>query len=343
VNDGTSVGEVAAVLDNDPDSFWTTTDNPQEVMLTVDLPAPVRANLLMLQEHIASGQRVEAFELEIFKEGEWQPVANGTTVGYKSLLRFADSTFSRFRIRFTQFRIRPTVSSLGLFFTPPILSAPKITRDSSGMVTIKPPTGTFARYTLDGSEPTDSSPRYLDPISLPNGGVVTAQTFPLSPDSEVNESGNAFAQAQFGLAKAKWKIVDCDSHDGDEGQPSKEIDDNPATYWHTRFRDKVDAMPHHVTVDMGEVVPISGFIYTPRQDQWEGGIITQAKFEVSEDGENWISAVDGYDFDNIVNSRKQQTIKLPEALTARYFRLTALQTAHNNDFASAAEISVLVE
>ena len=27
--------------------------------------------VLTLQEHIASGQRVEAFEVEVFKDGEW--------------------------------------------------------------------------------------------------------------------------------------------------------------------------------------------------------------------------------------------------------------------------------
>ena len=60
VADGRSVGDVATLLDEDPDTFWTTTDKPTAVVLTAELPAPVRANCLMLQEHIASGQRVES-------------------------------------------------------------------------------------------------------------------------------------------------------------------------------------------------------------------------------------------------------------------------------------------
>ena len=110
-----------------------------------------------------------------------QPAAR--LIGYKRLVRFPDATISRLRIRFTQFRVRPTLASMGLYFAPPILSAPKITRDAAGMVTIKPPAGTFARYTLDGSEPTEASQRYIDPIPMPKGGVVTAQTFPLISDS----------------------------------------------------------------------------------------------------------------------------------------------------------------
>ena len=343
VTDGESVGEVAALLDDNPETYWTTTEGPTATTLTAELPAPVRANCLMLQEHIASGQRVEAFETEVFTDGEWRPAASGTTIGYKRLVRFPDSTFSRFRIRFTQYRLRPTLAGIGLYFAPPVLTAPKIARDASGMVSITTPAGTCARYTLDGSDPTDDSSLYVNPIPMPKGGVVIARTLSLSPTAEATLSGNTVARAEFGLAKEKWKIVDCDSQDGEEGHPRKAIDDDPTTFWHTRFRDKVDPMPHHLAVDLGETVTISGFTYTPRQDQWEGGIVMRARFEVSNDGESWTVVADNRYFDNIVNSRQQQAVMLPTNVKARYFRMTALQCAHDDDFASAADVSVLVE
>ena len=271
------------------------------------------------------------------------PSPRSTVIGHKRLVRFPDSTISKLRIRFTQFRIRPTLASLGLYFAPAVLSPPTFVRDLDGNVTIKTPDGTCARYTLDGSNPTDESPLYAEPIPMPRGGVIVAQTFPLTPTKDVADAGNTIARTQFGLAKAKWKIVDCDSQDGAEGAPSKAIDDNPTTIWHTRYRDGVDPMPHHVAVDLGEEVTISGFIYTPRQDKWDGGIITRARFEISQDGKNWTVAADNVDFDNIVNSRQQQVVNLPTGVTARYFRLTALRTVNDNDFASAADISVLVE
>jgi hypothetical protein len=183
----------------------------------------------------------------------------------------------------------------------------------------------------------------MAPISMPRGGVIVAQTFLLTPAKDAGDVANTTARMQFGLAKAKWKIVDCDSQDGADGAPSKAIDDNPTTIWHTRYRDGVDPMPHHVTVDLGEEVTINGFVYAPRQDMWDGGIVTRARFEVSVDGENWTVASDNQDFDNIANSRQPQVVLLPSGMTARYFRLTALRTANDNDVASAAEISVLVE
>ena len=343
VADGQPVGEISTLLDDNPDSFWTTTDRPTGITLTAELPAPVRANCLMLQEHIASGQRVEAFDVEVFTNGEWHPAASSTVVGYKRLVRFEDATVEKFRILLTQFRVRPTLASLGLYFAPPILSAPKITRDASGLVTIETPAGTCARYTLDGSAPTGDSQLYTESIPIPHGGVVVAQTFPLSPTVDVDLLMNTVSRMEFGLAKAKWRIVACDSQDGVEGGPRKAIDDDLSTFWHTRYRDGVDPMPHHLAVDLGELVTIRGFIYTPRQDQWDGGIIMRARFEVSDDGKNWTVAADNVDFDNIVNSRKQQTVMLPVPVAARYFRLTALRTVDDNNLASVAELSVLIE
>jgi alpha-L-fucosidase len=340
---GASVGEVAASVDEDPDTFWTTTDGPTAATVTAELSQPVRANCLMLQEQIASGQRVEAFEVEVFADGQWHAAGSGTVIGYKRLVRFPAATVTKFRVHFTQFRGRPTLAGLGLYFAPTILPAPKITCDLHGLVTIQAPAGASARYTLDGSTPTTSSPLYTEPIPLPQGGLVIAQAFPSTPTAEVYDAGNAIARVEFGLAKARWKVVDCDSEQPGEGDASQAIDDDSRTFWHSRYRDKTDAMPHHLTVDMGEPATIRGFAYTPRQDRWDGGIVMQARFEVSEDGKNWTIAADKVDFDNIVNSRQQQVVRLSTAATGRYFRFTALRTVNDNNLASAADISVLVK
>jgi alpha-L-fucosidase len=297
----------------------------------------------MLQEDIASGQRVEAFEVEVFSDGDWRPAANGTVIGYKRLLRFPDATVSKLRIRFTQFRVRPTLAGLGLYLAPAIVSAPKISRDRNGLVTITPAEGTCARYTLDDSEPTEISPLYTKPVAMPDGGPIIARAFPLTPGKDLPGSATPTRSMDFGLAKAKWKIVDCDSQDGDEGAPGKAIDDDPTTFWHTRYRDGTDPMPHHLSVDLGETVSVSGFAYTPRQDRWDDGIFAVARFELSEDGKNWTVVADNTAFDNIANSRQQQVVKLKTPTKGHYFRVTALRTVNNNNIASAADVSVLVK
>lgn len=343
VSGGGAVGEIASVLDEDADTFWTTTDRVTSATIVVELPDPVRANCLTLQEHIASGQRIEAFELDAFEDGEWRLVDRGTVVGYKKVLRFDDRDLTKFRVRILESRLRPTLAELGLYFAPAVLSPPHIDRDLKGVVTIASPEGAFVRFTLDGSEPTEASPRYVEPLDLPAGGIVTARAFPITPLANVADAEEATARREFGLAKAKWKVVDCDSQDGDKGAAQFAIDDNPRTIWHTRFRDGVDPMPHHLTVDLGETVMLSGFIYTPRQDQWDGGIVLRARFEVSADGEDWELAANEVAYDNVVNSRQPQVVTLPSPRRARYFRMTALRTAGDNAVASAADVSVLTQ
>jgi alpha-L-fucosidase len=338
---GESAADVAAVLDGNPDTFWTTTDGPTSAMVTAELPAPVRANCLMLQEHIASGQRVEAFDVEVFTEGQWRAAASGTVIGCKRLVRFADATVSKVRIRLTQFRLRPTLAGMGLYFAPAIVSAPKVVRDAAGAVTIDVPPGTCVRYTLDGTDPTEHSPPYSDPLPLPAGGLVNARTFALTPGTDIAGAGAAITRVEFGLAKANWKILHCSSQNSDGESAARAIDDNPRTIWHTRYNGGTDPMPHHIAVDMGQTVLVRGFTYTPRQDPSDGGIIMRARFEVSQDAATWQIVADSADFDNIINSRQQQVVRLAKPVEARYFRMTALRTANDNNLASAADISVL--
>ena len=248
----------------------------------------------------------------------------GTVIGYKRLLRFADSTISKFRIRFTQFRVRPTLASIGLYFAPAILSPPKIVRDRDGNVTIETPDGTCARYTLDGANPTNDSQLYTDPIPMPKGGVIVAQTFPLTPAKYVGDVTNSIARMQFGLAKAKWKILDCDSQDAAKGT-------------HARQLMTIHALSGTRVIAIGSIrcritslliwVKWSRFgasLTLPRQDQWDGGIITRARFEVSQDGKDWIVAADNVDFDNIVNSRQQQVVKLPDSHDGPLFSIDGI-------------------
>jgi alpha-L-fucosidase len=339
---GAGVGNINALLDNDPGTFWTTTDGAGEALITARLPAPVRANCVMLQEHIASGQRVEAFELELLEDGAWRRAAGGTVIGHKRLLRFDDATITGFRVRLTRFRIRPTLSGLGLYFAPAVLSGPRISRDIRGTVTIVAPQGTEARYTLDGTEPTASSQRYKEPLPMPRGGLVIAGAFPLTRGREVFGDESAVARVEYGPAKAKWKILDVDSQDGEGRRAENAIDDDLRTIWETRCGEGSDPMPHRISVDMAETIEVTGFTCTPRQDGWPGGIILKARFETSLDGKTWTSAADGVDFDNAANSRRQQVIRLGAPVAARYFRMTALRTAGDDNRASAADISVLL-
>ncbi len=342
VSGGDSVGAPATLLDGDLDTFWTTSENPQTASLTFELGAARRFNCASLQEHLPSGQRVEEFALETRAGGSWREIARSTVIGQKRLLRFAPVMTDAVRVKFLAFRGRPTLAEFGLFETPALLAAPKFKRDLDGIVTIQHPADTQVHYTLDGADPTESSPLYKEPISLREGGVLTARTFAAIGGASLTFGSEPVTRAEFGLAKRNWKLIEVDSEEPADGAGRLAFDEDPATFWHSKFRGGEASLPHHLTVDLGEVVSITGFTYLPRQDRWDGGIVVRARFEVSLDGKDWNRVVQDARFDNILNSRSLQVVRLENPASARFFRFTALESVGGNQLASAAELGVLV-
>ena len=83
--------------------------------ININLKKATTFDLLLLQENIAIGQRIEKFVLE-YKEGnEWKQATAGTTVGYKRLLRFEPVKAKEVRLRILSSRLAPTLSAIGLY------------------------------------------------------------------------------------------------------------------------------------------------------------------------------------------------------------------------------------
>jgi alpha-L-fucosidase len=106
-------------VDGERDTYWSPEEGTTEATLEFDLGDPKTFNRLMLQENIRDeGQRIEAYVLEGWHEGEWREIAEGTTVGYKWLLRFGTVTVDKVRLRITKSRLCPTLQAFGLFLAP---------------------------------------------------------------------------------------------------------------------------------------------------------------------------------------------------------------------------------
>ena len=72
----------------------------------------------LISEDISKGQRVEGFTVEVLTDGEWNKIAEGTTIGYKRLLRFQPVKADRIRVTITSTRNTANISSVGLFRAP---------------------------------------------------------------------------------------------------------------------------------------------------------------------------------------------------------------------------------
>lgn len=103
------------ILDKDIASYWTTPDGIETASLEWTLPEKRSFDIVLLQEEIRVGQRVEEFALEAWDGNSWRPFAAGTTIGYKRLLHFSEISAQRVRLRITRSRSSPTLAAFGLF------------------------------------------------------------------------------------------------------------------------------------------------------------------------------------------------------------------------------------
>lgn len=105
-----------SLLDNHYETYWTTKGKDTSATIEIQLKNKPTFNVLMLQENISTGQRIEHFTLEYWDGNGWKKVAEGTTVGYKRLLQFPDIKAEKIRINIISSRLNPTLSEIGLFY-----------------------------------------------------------------------------------------------------------------------------------------------------------------------------------------------------------------------------------
>lgn len=139
------------LVDGDYDTYWATVDSVRSASFTIDLGGDVEFNRLVLQEYIPLGQRVKAFNVEIWDGGKFKKLDEQTTIGYKRILRFPMVETSRVRINIVEALASPILSEFKLYKAPEKLRNPEITRGKDGLVNINTGTSTsLITYTTDG-------------------------------------------------------------------------------------------------------------------------------------------------------------------------------------------------
>ena len=104
--------------DGSASTWWQAADGPAAGTLEVDLGAGALFNVIMVQEMITQGQRIEEFKVEAWDGMRWREIARATTIGYKRLLRVPDIQTTKVRLVIAKSRGAPTVREFGLFLAP---------------------------------------------------------------------------------------------------------------------------------------------------------------------------------------------------------------------------------
>jgi alpha-L-fucosidase len=83
--------------------------------LILDLGESKLINFVVVQEYIKLGQRVKAFSVEVERNGKWQAIAKGTTIGYKRILRVFPTEARKIRLVISDSKACPVISNLEIY------------------------------------------------------------------------------------------------------------------------------------------------------------------------------------------------------------------------------------
>ena len=106
------------VVDADRSTCWTTDDEVTTPDIVLDLGGARTFNVVSLREYLPLGQRVEAFALDAWKDGNWKEFASGTSIGNRRLIRTTPVTVEKVRLRITRASAPPALCEIGLFCEP---------------------------------------------------------------------------------------------------------------------------------------------------------------------------------------------------------------------------------
>ena len=149
-------------------------------------------NTFLIQEDIAQGQRVEDFLVEVYNNGAWQYAADGTTIGYKRLLRFSDCQPEKIRVTIRGSRGVANIKNVGLYYAEPLQEKNAKVRlndvSAEGWKTI----GAEASAAIDGDRKTAWKAEGLTPLVIDMGKEEAIAGFCYAPVEAEDLAGTIF-------------------------------------------------------------------------------------------------------------------------------------------------------
>jgi alpha-L-fucosidase len=104
------------LIDGDRSTYWATDDKVKTPELIIDFNGTKGFSVVRLRENIRLGQRVEAFGLDAWSNGEWREIATATSIGPSRLIRLPTPVVTnRLRLRITKSPVAPAISELGVY------------------------------------------------------------------------------------------------------------------------------------------------------------------------------------------------------------------------------------
>jgi len=103
------------VLDNNLTTYWATDDLILPAELSISLDEETCFDRILIQEPIELGQRIIKYQIEVLKNNAWEIIFEGTTIGYKRLLRIDPVTTSKVKLNIIEANNTVAISNFGIF------------------------------------------------------------------------------------------------------------------------------------------------------------------------------------------------------------------------------------
>lgn len=169
-------------------------------------------NTFLIQEDISKGQRVESFTVEAWVNGMWKKLGEGTTVGYKRLLRFPECKAEKVRVTINSSRNTANIIKVGAFYARPLIEKETVLKLSDIPVENWKTLGkdVNAQRAVDGDQGTFWKSKGLVPLVVDMGKVVEVEGFSYAPVKEEDKSGTIY-KYRFYVSNdgTNWTICDC--------------------------------------------------------------------------------------------------------------------------------------
>ncbi|HKT08653.1 MAG TPA: alpha-L-fucosidase [Gemmatimonadaceae bacterium] len=107
-----------AVVDGDPDTWWSPRDGDRSPSVVAMFRGPGRIGVIEIQEAIQNGQRVAAYGVDALVGGTWQAISTGTTIGHRKLDRLSQLAAGGVRLRILSSLGAPQIATLAVWPGP---------------------------------------------------------------------------------------------------------------------------------------------------------------------------------------------------------------------------------
>ncbi len=103
------------LVDGDKETYWATDDSIHAGSFEISLPVASVVKYIVLQEYIKLGQRIKKFSADVWKDGAWYKVSEGTTIGYKKILKIEPVLTKKIRVNIIQSKACPVISNAAIY------------------------------------------------------------------------------------------------------------------------------------------------------------------------------------------------------------------------------------